>query len=63
MTMQALYPSKKELKANVGQPLRYKETSSFGKEYRSTGCFNVCNQARTWWATVTMENGLISRVA
>lgn len=62
MTLQANYPSKKELKANIGQPLRYIETSVFGREYRSDGNIMVCNEKRSWFATVSMENNIIIRV-
>lgn len=68
MTMLALYPSKKDLKANVGQPLKYAETSLFGAEYRATGKFAVANRphltglGREFFAEVTMENGLIKKV-
>ena len=63
--MGACYPSKKALKASVGQPLRYLETSIFGPEYRSTGTFAVVGpnpHRRMWWAQVTMRDGLIVRV-
>jgi len=39
--MGACYKTKKVLKANVGQPLMYEETSMFGAEYRDNGTFCV----------------------
>jgi len=62
------YPSKKELKANVGQPLRYIETSMFGDEYVSDGVLTGANRphitgrGREFFARVTMEDGLITAV-
>ena len=38
------YSSKKELKASVGKPLAYEETSMFGPEYKSTGSFVVAHR-------------------
>ena len=38
------YKTKKELKANVGKPLRYTETSVFGPEYQETGSFPVAHR-------------------
>jgi hypothetical protein len=61
--MHAHYATKKELKAAVGQSLRYSETSMFGPEYRSTGKFCVCNVKRTWFAEVVMEDGKIKKVS
>jgi len=63
MTMQANYATKKELKANVGNSLNYTETSFFGPEYKANGSFCVCNQKRSWFAEVTMENGKIKKVS
>lgn len=63
--MGALYATKKELKASVGKPLAYEETSMFGPEYKPDGKFCVVGpspQTRKWFAQVTMENGLIRRV-
>jgi hypothetical protein len=63
--MGAIYKTKKELKAAVGQPLRYEETSLFGEEYRPNGRFCVVGPSpreRKWFAEVTMENGLIKSV-
>ena len=64
--MGAPYKSKKELKENVGKPLRYIETSMFGAEYRENGKFCVVGpdpyNNRKWYAEVTMENGLIKSV-
>ena len=62
------YPSKKVLKASVGKPLRYIETSMFGAEYRDNGVLTGANrphitgQGREFFANVTMENGLIKGV-
>ena len=63
--MGASYKTKKVLKANVGQPLNYEETSMFGEEYRDSGTFCVVGPSpreRKWFASVTMENGLIKSV-
>ena len=63
------YSSKKELKENVGKPLRYIETAIFGPEYRENGKMTGANRphitgkGREFFATVTMENGLISKVS
>ena len=68
MTMLALYPSKKELKVNIGKPLKYRETSAFGDEYKANGQFAVCNRpsitriGREWFAHITMKDGLIFKV-
>jgi len=62
------YESKKQLKENIGQPLRYLETSLFGPEYRPNGTLTGANRphitgrGREFFAQVTMENGLIRRV-
>ena len=62
------YPSKKVLREQIGQPLRYIETSMFGPEYRETGTLfganrpSVTGQGREFFAQVTMENGVIAKV-
>jgi len=64
------YESKKELKENVGNRLRYTETSFFGEEYKSNGSFAGCNRPhdprgtgkREFFAEVTMVDDLISEV-
>lgn len=64
--MGASYKTKKELKANVGQPLKYIETSMFGAEYKPTGEFCVVGPSpldRKWFASVTMEDGKIKKVS
>ena len=67
--MLALYPSKKDLKAAIGQSLKYQETSMFGPEYKSDGKFCVAGRPsitsivkREFFAEVTMEAGLIKKV-
>ena len=64
--MGASYPTKKALKASIGKPLRYVETAMFGSEYKPNGRFTVVGPcaytSRKWYATVTMENGLIKKV-
>lgn len=62
------YPSKKVLKASVGQPLDYIETSLFGEEYKANGKLTGANrphitgQGREFFAQVTMRDGLIVKV-
>jgi len=56
------YASKKDLKASVGQRLKYIETSIFGNEYVSTGKLVGANRpgiGREFFAEVTMNDGLI----
>mgnify|MGYP001027555638 FL=1 len=68
MTMIVTYPSKKELKTNIGKHLKYIETSIFGPEYKSNGVIIVANRphitglGREFFAEVTMENDLIKGV-
>lgn len=71
MTMLVCYPSKKVLKASVGQELRYRETSIFGEEFKRDGEFTVAYRPLLWahkekgrefFARVTMKEGLIARV-
>lgn len=62
----ALYPTKKALKEAVGYELRYWETSVFGAEFRPDGTFCVVGPSptrRVWFATVTMAQGRIAKVA
>ena len=63
------YKSKKELKAAVGERLKYQETSMFGNEYVSTGSFVGAHRplvtglpGREFFAKVTMKDGLIAKV-
>ncbi len=63
----ATYKTKKELKESVGKSLRYVETSMFGAEFKADGQFPVVGPCpftkRNWYATVTMEGGLIKKVS
>lgn len=69
MTMVVVYPSKKELKSNVGSRLNYIETSIFGPEYKSNGTITVSNRphitglGREFFAQVTMKDDLITKVS
>jgi len=63
------YKSKKELKAAIGQPLRYTETSMFGAEFKSDGTFCGAHRpqvdgsaGREFFAEVTMANGVITAI-
>ena len=62
------YVSKKDLKENIGKPLRYIETSMFGAEYKASGVLTGANrphitgQGREFFANVTMQDGLIKGV-
>lgn len=64
------YPSKKVLKENVGQTLKYQETSMFGPEYLNDGTFCGAHRpaiqgggGREFFAEITMKGGLISKVS
>lgn len=63
--MGAPYKSKKELKTQVGRPMRVIETSIW-TDYKETGTFCVVGPCpytnRKWYAEVTMKNGLIEKV-
>lgn len=68
MTLIANYPSKKNLKENIGSGLKYTETSIFGPEYKGDGTLTVCNRphitgyGREWFGRVTMQDHKIVRV-
>ena len=62
------YKSKKEMKEQVGKPLKYMETSMFGAEYLRDGVLVGANRphmtgiGREFFAKVTMRDGLIAKV-
>lgn len=67
--MIVFYPSKKEMKGHIGEPLLYRETSMFGNEFKADGEFCVSNRpqitrvkGREFFATVTMKDGKIAGV-
>lgn len=64
MTIQVHYPTKKALKAAVGQTLNYTETSMFEAEFKANGSFPVADGSpkRSWFAKVTMKDGKIAKV-
>lgn len=68
MTLVVRYPSKKYMKTQIGEPLRYTETSFFGPEYRDTGTLTVANRphitgmGREFFAEVKMIDGKIESV-
>jgi len=61
------YKTKKELKASVGQRLRYVETSMFGEEFKPDGSNTVVGpdafRERKWYATVVTKDGVITKVS
>lgn len=65
MTLLALYPSKKALREHIGQPLKYRETSFHGPEYKPDGVITVCNRptltglGREWFGRVHLKEGKI----
>ena len=61
------YDSKKDLKASIGQRLRYTETSLFGPEYTSNGVITGAHRphlqgGREWFARVWIEDDKIVKV-
>lgn len=60
------YKTKKDLKASVGKQFRYTETSMFGLEGKANGEMTVVGPSpydRKWYATVTVKDGVIVKVA
>jgi len=61
------YKTKNDLKAAVGKPLNYVETTMFKPEYTPNGKFCVVGPCaytnRKWYAEVTMINGLVAKVS
>ena len=67
------YETKKALTAAVGEPLKYRETSFFGPEYKDNGRLTGSNRpfspeiggvgTREYFANVTMQDGLIAKVS
>lgn len=60
------YKTKKDLKAAIGQPLRYTETSAFGPEFKADGSNTLVGPSayeRKWFATVVCEGGIIKKVS
>ena len=63
------YATKKDLKANIGKTLKYKETSMFGPEYKRDGVLTGSNRPhitghkREFFANVVMKDGLIAKVS
>ena len=60
------YPTKKALRESVGKELRYEETSLFGREYTPNGKVQMVGpdayRKRTWYATITLQDGFIVKV-
>lgn len=70
------YHSKKELKTMIGKELDFTETSLFGPEFNPNGTFCGCNRPQLdgypkhaqrrgceFFASVTMQNGLIKKIS
>ena len=60
------FKTKKALKAAVGQRYHFIETSVFGPEYKGDGEYTVVGPDpydRRWYATVTVQDGLIAKVS
>ena len=60
------YATKKALKAAVGKPFHYTETSLFGEEFRPSATHAIVGPSayeRTWYAQVTVDaDGVITGV-
>lgn len=62
------YPTKKALKAAVGESLKFQETSMFGPEYVANGVIagwnrpHITGMGREFSAEVTMKDGKIAKV-
>jgi hypothetical protein len=64
--MGASYKTKKVLREAIGKQPRFVETSMFGAEYNGDGRYTVVGPSpteRKWYATVTVSDGVISKVS
>lgn len=61
------YKTKKDLKAAIGKPLNFVETSAFGTEYKADGTVTMVGPCaytkRQWYANIVMEGGKIKKVS
>jgi len=61
------FKTKKELKQAIGKEPSFIETSMFGAEYKGDGKYCVVGPCpftkRSWYATITVKNGLIDKVS
>lgn len=60
------FKTKKQMKTEgVGTPPDFEETSVFGSQFKGDGRYAVVGPhpyKRTWFATVTVKDGLIAKV-
>lgn len=60
------FKTEKELRAGLGQIPEFIETSMFGNEFHGDGTYTIVGpspQVRKWYATVTVTDGLMAKVA
>ena len=66
MGWQTPYKSKKDMRASaVGKAPAFLETSMFGAEYHGDGTYPVVGPTphlRKWYASVTVEGGIVTGV-
>ena len=59
--------TKKELKTFIGCTPRFIETSIFGAEFKGDGVYSVVGpdpyNNRKWYASVTIKEGIITKVS
>ena len=61
----ANYQTKKQLKASIGKPFNYTETSLFNTEYTENQMMTVVGPSaydRKFYANVWCKNGMITKV-
>lgn len=60
------HATKKSLKSAIGERPCFVETSMFGNEFKGDGEYTIVGPSpydRKWYATVTVRDGLISKVS
>ena len=68
MSLVLLYASKKELKENVGNYLKFRDPSIFSPDFTKDGVVYGSNRPhltgykREFFANVTLKNGIITKV-
>ena len=60
------YKTKKQIKENIGKPLKFIETNLFGLEYNPNGVVTMVGPCaytkRNWFAKITLVDGKIAKV-